>query len=620
MKSILGLALTMLACLTLNAADWIIPPHTISGTESYGGESGIISSGVVISTTGQATTFHTVRAAFQPSISVQTGGRLTMQVTNQPPVIALITASSTPVTGTTINLSAMGADDNGPAQLTYTWTKPGTSTWTSGNTGASVGVSFSAAGAYTFQVTVTDQGGLSATGSIDVSVVQSPSVVHVTPQNTSTGGTTQQFSATTLDQFNTVIPNAPVTWTVVSGNGYFSANDGLLRASAIGAVTIRASATNAPALFENSTVTFTPTGHLSLSPSSASVVVTEQCTFSATALDQFNAPMSPPPVISLSVTPSTVGTIAGNVFTAGPTVGGPYPINASSTGYASVQASVTLTKPPQIYLTFDQNIPSLTTSSTDTALGRGWIKSVNGQVQMVPDMVNTSYALGNGNIIKWFAKGPTQAPSAYLSTVDRPDAGSPYRYDLTYGYISGPANRLAFIDDTTAPACSFYLIEATYDSGTTYIPSTTTPINVQLKGYIASRSQVGGLPTAPFAKGRLTHTNYGTASFTAGVGNAIAAGIVPNYSFSITPQSTQSYASSAVSSTWSGICNLPNTTILTTSLNYLQMTSSSGGQRFVISYNSVDNLYSLGSFVASNGIAVLGILWGQFYSQQIAPN
>ena len=75
-------------------------------------------------------------------------------------------ASPNPVTGTTCNLSVLGADDAGESNLTYTWSTTGTppaavSFSTNGSNAAKdTTATFSKAGSYTFQVTITDPGGV----------------------------------------------------------------------------------------------------------------------------------------------------------------------------------------------------------------------------------------------------------------------------------------------------------------------------------------------------------------------------------------------------------------------------------------------------------------------------
>ena len=159
---------------------------------------------------------------------------------NQPPTVATpAAASAATVTGTTVNLSVLGADDGGEPNLTYSWAV------TSGPTGVTFNVNgtnaaqnttatFTQAGSYTFTATITDQGGLSVTSTTGpVTVVQTPTALGLTPATaTVADGATQQFTATATDQFGMAIGNAAVTWTF-SGLGSVSTT-GLYAAPATG--------------------------------------------------------------------------------------------------------------------------------------------------------------------------------------------------------------------------------------------------------------------------------------------------------------------------------------------------------------------------------------------------
>jgi hypothetical protein len=148
---------------------------------------------------------------------------------NQAPTIAQpASASPNPVTGTTANLSALGADDGGEANLTYTWqatiVPSGASPVFSANgTNAAKNtvVTFNRAGAYTFLVTVTDTGGLTATSSVSITVNQTLTSILVTPSAaTLADGARQQFSAQALDQFSQPLAAQPsFTWSKASGRG-----------------------------------------------------------------------------------------------------------------------------------------------------------------------------------------------------------------------------------------------------------------------------------------------------------------------------------------------------------------------------------------------------------------
>ena len=98
--------------------------------------------------------------------------------TQAPTVATAASATPNPVTGTTTSLSVLGADDGGESNLTYTWattgTPPAAVTFSANGTNGAKNTTatFSQAGSYSFQVTITDAGGLTATSSVNVTVNQ----------------------------------------------------------------------------------------------------------------------------------------------------------------------------------------------------------------------------------------------------------------------------------------------------------------------------------------------------------------------------------------------------------------------------------------------------------------
>lgn len=155
---------------------------------------------------------------------------------NAPPTVSTAAqANPNPVTGTTTNLSVLGADDGGEANLTYTWaaigSPPAAVAFSTNGTNAakSTTATFTKAGSYSFQVTLTDAGGLTTSSSVNVTVSQTLTSIAVSPTGItmSTGGT-QQFTATGLDQFAAALGAQPAfTWTAtggaISSTGLFTA-------------------------------------------------------------------------------------------------------------------------------------------------------------------------------------------------------------------------------------------------------------------------------------------------------------------------------------------------------------------------------------------------------------
>ena len=136
-------------------------------------------------------------------------------------------AAATPatVTGTTTALSVLAPTTAAKSNLTYTWATTGTppaavSFSANGNNAAkNTTATFSKAGSYTFQVTITDAGGLSTTSSVTVTVNQTLTSITVTPATpTLASHATQQFTASGIDQFGSAMSLGTTTWTATAGS------------------------------------------------------------------------------------------------------------------------------------------------------------------------------------------------------------------------------------------------------------------------------------------------------------------------------------------------------------------------------------------------------------------
>jgi hypothetical protein len=172
---------------------------------------------------------------------------------NSPPTVATPAAANpSPVTGKTTALSVLGADDGGEANLTYTWAVTSEPTGASPtfsangtNAAKNTTVTFNRAGGYTFQVTITDAGGLSVTSSVSVTVQQTLTTIKLTPTSATVApGGKVAFGATAYDQFAIALTTQPIfTWKVISGPGTVSST-GVYTAPSktTGTATVQASA------------------------------------------------------------------------------------------------------------------------------------------------------------------------------------------------------------------------------------------------------------------------------------------------------------------------------------------------------------------------------------------
>ena len=162
-------------------------------------------------------------------------------VTTCPPGPSVVTpakATSSPVTGTTTGLSVSGTDPTGASGLTYTWSVTSAPTGAAAptfslngtNPAQNTTATFYQAGTYTFLVTLADPGGLTATSTVTVTVVQTLTTLSITPGNvTLANGAKQQFTAAARDQFGKAMASQPAfTWQVsgggtISGTGLYTA-------------------------------------------------------------------------------------------------------------------------------------------------------------------------------------------------------------------------------------------------------------------------------------------------------------------------------------------------------------------------------------------------------------
>jgi subtilase family serine protease len=183
---------------------------------------------------------------------------------NAPWVVTPASASSSTIVGATTNLSVRGGDSYNTSALTYTWSVLSGPSGAAGptfsingsNTAQNTTVTFHNAGTYTFQVTITNLYGLSATSDVSVAVNQTLSSISLTPAsgNVYNNGSLQ-FTATALDQFGHAMSTQPSwSWSLVgggslSGNGQYTAP-----ATGSGTATIYVSAAG---LTQAATVTFT---------------------------------------------------------------------------------------------------------------------------------------------------------------------------------------------------------------------------------------------------------------------------------------------------------------------------------------------------------------------------
>ena len=223
---------------------WAITSNTASGS-TVNPSTGAFTAGASAGT-----------AIVQASASSKSGtATVTVMAVNASPTItAVASAAPATVSETSTVVSVRASDDAGEPALSYTWTPvgsiPAAVTLGAGNgtnAGKDLSITFSKAGTYNLQVTVTDAGGKSATSQVQVQVQQTAQTVSVSPSTASILiGQSQTFTFGVRDQFGSPIASPqPATWSFVSSTANGStidASSGLFLAGAsAGSATVQAS-------------------------------------------------------------------------------------------------------------------------------------------------------------------------------------------------------------------------------------------------------------------------------------------------------------------------------------------------------------------------------------------
>jgi hypothetical protein len=141
-----------------------------------------------------------------------------------PPTLAAAASATLASNQMSAALSVLGASQYGAGTLTYNWatlgTPPAPVTFNAnGNNSASnVTATFTKAGTYQFQATITDPAGKTVTSTVNVTVNQVATTLTVSPNNVSVvPNGTLQFSDTATDQFGNPYTATSISWSVSAG-------------------------------------------------------------------------------------------------------------------------------------------------------------------------------------------------------------------------------------------------------------------------------------------------------------------------------------------------------------------------------------------------------------------
>ncbi|HQR06836.1 MAG TPA: IPT/TIG domain-containing protein [Gemmatales bacterium] len=300
-----------------------------------------------------------VTIADAQGLTVTSSTSVTVNAANQAPTVATAAhPASNPVTGTSVSLSVLGADDNGEANLNYSWTSngPAAVTYTSNGNNASKNTTanFTQPGVYAFLATITDAQGLSVTSSVSVTVntnTNQPPTVATPAKASASTVTGRSVLLSVLGADDGGAANLKYTWTSTgpapvqfSNNGTNSALNTTATFSSAGVYSFMVTITDVGGLSVTSSVNVTVKQTLTavvVKPATATVKVRNTLQFTATALDQFSTALTTQPTIRWML--GGYGTLTSHgLYTAPRTRGGPYSIIAIAVGTVRGVAKVTV--------------------------------------------------------------------------------------------------------------------------------------------------------------------------------------------------------------------------------------------------------------------------------------
>ncbi len=247
-------------------------------------------------------------------------------------------------------------------------------------------------------------------------------------------GSSEQLQATAKDQNGNVMPGTSFAFSSSDGAATVS-GAGLVKGVSAGTATITASAGGKSASV-SVTVTDPPPPQrvltqISVSPSTASIEVGQNESYTAVGYDQFNNPMSGITFSWASDGSSSVATINGNVATG--VSAGTVHITASASGISSVSTSLTVLPIPSVLTTIAVTpaAPSIFTGGTQQLTAVGYDQNGNQMSGIVFawTSVNKSVAtVDNTGLATGIATGVSQISAsaqglnsnAILLTVNRP--------------------------------------------------------------------------------------------------------------------------------------------------------------------------------------------------------
>jgi uncharacterized protein YjdB len=394
-----------LTAIAKNASGTVLNGRTVSWSSGAPGLATVSSLGVV---TGIATGMAVIIATID-------GTQGSALVTVRLPPVASVTispASTGTIVGQTVALSVTTRDAAGNVLTgrVVGWSSSDNTVATVSSAGVVTGISVGSA-----TITATSEG-QTGTATITVSLVPVASVsVTPSPANLMVGQTLQ-LSATPRDAGGTVLTGRTVTWTTGDAAVASVSSSGVVTAVSPGNTQVTATIDGVPGSV-STTVTAVPVANVVVSPNTATVVVGQNVTLSATALDANGNPLAGR-VITWTTSNAGRATVSNTGVVTGVSTGN-VTITAS-TGGKSGSAAVTVNAPPPVLTTIDVSPSAF---SLDVGQTRALSATARDQFGQTMSGVTFTWSSNNGAVATVSSSGVATGVAAGNATISASAAG-----------------------------------------------------------------------------------------------------------------------------------------------------------------------------------------------------
>lgn len=450
-----------------------------------------------ISGSGLATGLVQGSTAITATSGPVTSNPAALTVTPSPVTTITITPTAPSIeAGRTQQFTATARDGNSQVvpNVTFTWSSSNQNVATIATSGLVTGVS---AGTTTIRATI----GAVTSNPATLTVTPSPiTTITITPTAPSIPvGQTQQFVATARDGNNQVVPNVTFTWTSsLTGVASITTNGGLVTGVAPGATTIRAAIGVVNSNLATLTVTTPTVNSITVTPTTASILVDQAQQFTAIARDVNNNVMPNVTFTWGSSNPGVASVDTTGFATAGPSVG-TTTITAASAGITSPGAQLAVTNGGSVGRVYSTNFNYAENPLSD---GGNWINGKTtgldwSDVKVTPGFAHANQitaSISDPTAVLTGVWAPNQTAQATIVVNTIPEGIDEIELRLNTTITAGSITGYE-LDFQTSGAISIIRWEGAIGRYNFILPATSLPGGALKTGDVLKATNVNGLIT-----------------------------------------------------------------------------------------------------------------------------